>query len=292
MRSWLPSLGVLVMGCADHGFVAIDGGPIDTAATVDGDTSSDSAPAPDGPVADAAADTDAALECNASSGALLRAIGGAPGHSVMLAINASFNAGDTDGVLGRITENGADLELTDVAVFSPVVAFAAGGGAIHQVAYPELGTFIATRLGDAPGITALAANGNTDLFGAAGLVISRITPSPFAVTPIAAITPPSGCTKILDFVAPLSGGDFVFQMLLDCGTTTRVTSVAWTPGTTTFRPAGQDLVGPPDAVGLNLSAMVTSDGKLYRWSTFGSGTLTLVRELSACLGTAPRGLQE
>ena len=293
MRHVLAILLVCLNGCDGGGNTldsgtSLDGGSTDGAATSDGKV-------PDGQVSTIdAASVDAGPECNGSGGSIHKAVGGSAGKTTMLDINIGGQATDSDGILGPVTENGNDVQLEDVAVFSPAVAYGVGGGLFYQVAYLALGSFTATRLGAAPGIDALAAFSNTHVFGAAGLALSRITPSPFAVTPIATVAAPGGCTKIVDFIAAISGGagSFVFIVALDCGTSTKITGYTWTEGTTTLGAAGPDINAPAGAVGLSLGMMVTADNKLYRYSTVGSGTITFVRNLSACLNTTIRGMQE
>jgi len=284
MRRWLIGMVVLA-GCNGGGDQQqqVDAGGADAAPGADG-----------APPIDAAPSADARPECNASSGFLRRAVAGGASDTQLLDITMNNDPGVSDGHQGPILEGGNNLRLEDIAYFNPSMGFAAGGGAIYRIAHPAVGVNSATRLGDAPGITALAVN-STELFGATGMTISRITPSPFAVTTVGTITPPAGCTSITDFLAPLSGGDYVFQLALDCATSTKVVQWSWTPPSGPFRDTGiVSQPGPAGVVGVSLGFVVTSDNKLYRFNSL-AGAFTFVRNLSACLGLsngALRGLQE
>ena len=240
--------------------------------------------------ADGADADETAVACDPDFGAF--ALGGAPGTTLLLEIGGP---GRTDGIVASILEGGAELELTDIETSSSGLvanAIAIGGGAIHSVT-AATGPYTAVRLGDAPGITALARDG-TSHFGAGGLSVSMITTSPFAVTSIGALTPPTGCTKIVDFVATNTtsiGG--LFLVTLDCGTTSRIKEYSWSTSSSTLTEVSVlDITGPAGAVGMGLNVLTTADGKLYQTSSVGSGSITYVRDLKPCIGKPTRGMQQ
>jgi hypothetical protein len=217
----------------------------------------------------------------------LYSLSGASGKSVLIEIDARKIAATSDGVLSPLLESGADLELTDVEVdLTGTKIFAVGAGAIHSITADATGTYSATKLGDAPGLTALA-NGSTHLYGAGGLTIAMITLSPFAVTTLGTLTPPAGCTKIADLYASGTALD----VFLDCGASSRIKSWHWDAASSTLVDDGiYDIPAPALPAGIAGNWFTTADGKLYTWDIVTS-TVTYVRDLDPCIGIPTRGMQ-
>jgi hypothetical protein len=283
-----PDTTVGDSGPAD-GHVAIDSGLPSDANASDGTNAGDTATATDSPGASDA--SDAAISCPYDFGSF--SLSGAPGTTQLLVIGSAGR----DGIVARVTENGADIELSDIEAASSGIAanaIAVGAGGIHSItgaAAPA--PYTAARLGDAPGITALARDG-TMHFGAGGLAFSIITTTPFAVTAIGTLTPPAGCTKVVDFVATnstVTGG--IFLVTLDCGSTSRIKEYTWSSSSSTLTEVAVfDITGPAGPVGMGLNSMTTADGKLYQTSGLGSGSITFLRNLTPCIGFPTRGMQE
>jgi hypothetical protein len=256
----------------------------DTATTTDSGAASDTS--------DGGADADeTAVSCAPDFG--VYSLGGAPGTTSLLTIG---DIGHADGIVASVTEGGADIELSDIEAATPgglTNVIAVGGGAIHSIAYAASGPYTATRLGDAPGITALARDGSVH-FAAGGFAFSTITTSPFVVTPIGTLTPPTGCTKVVDFYATdttTTGGLFI--VALDCGTNSRIKEYTWSSTSSTLTEnTFFDITGPAGPVGVSLNLLTTADGKLYQTSAVGSGSITFLRNLKPCVGHPTRGMQQ
>jgi hypothetical protein len=218
------------------------------------------------------------------------AVGGTNGTSVVwLTLDTASDA--TDGLYGRAMNGTTPLPMEDVTNVAGAGKTACDGTALWHLAEPPnaLGDpMAATRIGDAPGITALAYASNVGLFGGNGLTIQQITLSPYGIQTLGTLSV-AGCTGILDFTVADAGGGAgqpYFTVLVDCAGGDKVMTATYSAGTGLVTNTPPGMAGATDLRGYDFSAFASSATTLYRYQ---AGAFSTVRPLSPCVG-AVRGI--
>ncbi len=231
----------------------------------------------DGVALDAARSDAAPFDCYSSSGYHVFGIGGAAGEAV-IELTLGPDPTSTDGIYGI-----AALALDDVAAVAGAGKLAVDGDGVWHLDDPAVlgGAMTETRLGDAPGVRALAYASNAGLFGASGLEIARITPAPFAVESLGQLDVP-GCTGIADLAVAMSDTTAIFSLALDCTGGDRYARARYDAGIGLAMLDGPYPAGPADLGGIDALGYVTSGDNLYQVDA--AGVFTVVRPLSGCVG--------
>jgi hypothetical protein len=258
-----------------------------------GSTFTDAASGDDAPVPDASAteidgapaDAHALCEQSAVGDFAVVATGAT---SRVIAVPISNDPTATDGDIGTI-----DLAFQDIQPVSGFGWVGVDGTSMYALTPPDTvgGAYTHTTMGAAPGITALFADSINGLFGAGGMTLYRITPSPYAMTAAATVTT-AGCTAIADFGLEISGSALIYDLILDCAGGDRYEQLIDNAGDGNLTVLqGPGAAGPTDMEGFTeFNRAVSSEG-LY---DIQGAAFVEIRPLSPCLGLAAgslRGMQ-